>query len=330
MPDSSSASRVDAAPFHPSMDGGNQPPGWVAPALAKAYQVYQAETAGSSAMPAADVSEAAIATKLESGTLTPSPLVREILVWYAQTSGSGPGGEAFPMPMRPPFQIDGATMYRANMDPNRGSGNAIDGLALLSSQGSTSTSSAAKSFSAGLEARALRGEENEAAAVVTNFDGSASGRDPLESSRIRFLHGSLEALLTTTVVVTSTPGSSNEPAVESSETSAQSAIDEDSIADEDSSLFFRGKELLAAFTPFDRASVERAIDHLIEGLSALEVGLPSLEEATNFVPHALGVAAALVAVEVIRSRRAGKEEDGEDGSSPGLPGFPVHWELDER
>jgi hypothetical protein len=105
-----------------------------------------------------------------------------------------------------------------------------------------------------------------------------------------------------------------------------------------------GAELLASFSPFDRAAVERALDQLVERLDDLETGLFRLGTTANLIPSLTATALTIAAAEIVhrwldsrreeRGRHSGGDQgldDDEDAGAgfPGLPGLPRHWSLEE-
>jgi hypothetical protein len=256
-----------------------------------------------------------------------SYVASEMATLGAWADSSGSGQFAFSTAAA----IDYLGRARSAFDMMRAPAGQFDELAPPSASGSTSATPSSVAITLGGQVQSPPGDESEAATVVANFDGSNRRLDPLEFARTFSARASLQSFLTSTVMVTSTSPATADPGGEPRETSPQEGAEADESQGAGPSIISRGQELLAAFSPFDRASVERAIDHLIEGLSDLEAGLPSLEEATSYVPHAVGVAAALVAVEILRRRSTrGQDESDDDAGSPGVPGFLTRWELDQR
>jgi hypothetical protein len=104
-----------------------------------------------------------------------------------------------------------------------------------------------------------------------------------------------------------------------------------------------GADLLASFSPFDRATLERAFDQLLNRFDALEAGLSHLGTTANLSPTLMATAGALAIVEVLhRSLARRREEQDREGARdadpnedrtvyfPGLPGLPHRWSLEER
>jgi hypothetical protein len=100
-----------------------------------------------------------------------------------------------------------------------------------------------------------------------------------------------------------------------------------------------GADLLARFSPFDRATVEQALDQFLDRLDELEAGLSRLGPAANLTSSLLASASAIAVVDVfhryLRKRRderglhAVDDEDRDDGVHfPGLPGLPHSWSLE--
>jgi hypothetical protein len=104
-----------------------------------------------------------------------------------------------------------------------------------------------------------------------------------------------------------------------------------------------GADLLASFSPFDRATVERAFDQLLDRFDDLEAGLSRLGTTANLSPTLMATAGAIAIMEVLH-RYLGKhrEQPDRDGVGdedsredptlhfPGLPGLPHQWSLEER
>jgi len=101
-----------------------------------------------------------------------------------------------------------------------------------------------------------------------------------------------------------------------------------------------GADLLARFSPFDRATVEQALDQFLDRLDELETGLSHLGPAANLTSSLLASASAIAVVDVfhryLRKRRderglhAVDDEDRDDGVHfPGLPGLPHPWSLEQ-
>jgi hypothetical protein len=100
-----------------------------------------------------------------------------------------------------------------------------------------------------------------------------------------------------------------------------------------------GADWLATFSPFDRATVERAIDHFLDRLDHLEAGLSRFGTTANLTSSLMATAGAIAVMEVLHrylAKRGG--EQGRDGAGdeetgvyfPGLPGLPHRWSLEER
>jgi hypothetical protein len=99
-----------------------------------------------------------------------------------------------------------------------------------------------------------------------------------------------------------------------------------------------GADLSTAFSPFDRARMERALDGFLEELATLDVELARVLDSNHLLPKTMLVASALALGEVLRRKlrrgrddRTGRGEEGDDDEA-GLPGFPGlpgrrEWEL---
>jgi hypothetical protein len=179
--------------------------------------------------------------------------------------------------------------------------------------------------------RALRDSESEVAPVVANADGANSIR--LLSGQFRIRPSVLSAEAGSTLVDQSdSPGNPSATASEDGSWSRDSQRGTDEDATAETPVPAVEIELLASFNPFNRASIERAIDDLLGGLGELEAALPDLGEARDLLTHALGTAAALTVVEIVRRKIRGDSdgsEEGMDSGSPGVPCFPNRWTVDE-
>ncbi len=107
------------------------------------------------------------------------------------------------------------------------------------------------------------------------------------------------------------------------------------IADVEATLS-RGADLLAAFSPFERAALEHAIDRFLGEIGELGTVLSTLDVKTCLIPNLMAAAGAVAVFEAVRRRvrgpSGGEDEDAEeDGHAgpPGLPGLPRGWALEE-
>ena len=92
----------------------------------------------------------------------------------------------------------------------------------------------------------------------------------------------------------------------------------------------RSSDLLTEFLPFDRASLEDAIDRFLAPLEDLGGELANWSSPTSLLPAATVVATAALASEVLRRRY--RRDDGEDarrGPRPISPVIPTAWSLGE-
>jgi hypothetical protein len=133
--------------------------------------------------------------------------------------------------------------------------------------------------------------------------------------------------------------------------SANLAPDETGTSPQDQRLSSCGADLIASFSPFDRAQVERAIDQLLDRLDALETGLSRLGTTTNLIPSLTATALAIAVMEVFHRRLGQRSDENQRGVQvlavgdndndnandqdtdtcfPGLPGLPHHWSLEQR
>jgi hypothetical protein len=179
--------------------------------------------------------------------------------------------------------------------------------------------------------RALRDSESDVTPVVINSDGANAVRLLGGLSRIHPSLLSAEAEST----LGDQPASSGDPSATVSEDGSGSRDNQrgsDEEAASETPVPAVEIELLESSNPFDRVSIERAIDDLLGGLGELEASIPGLGEARDLLSHALGTAAALTVVEIVRRKIRGDTDDSEEGmdsGSPGLPCFPNRWTVDE-
>ncbi len=93
----------------------------------------------------------------------------------------------------------------------------------------------------------------------------------------------------------------------------------------------RCADLLTEFLPFDRASLEDAIDRFLAPFEELGAGLASWQSPTNLLPAATIVVTVALTSEVAR-RRANRGETtrevGEEAFAQ-IPGYPSSWSLGE-
>jgi hypothetical protein len=90
-------------------------------------------------------------------------------------------------------------------------------------------------------------------------------------------------------------------------------------------------DLLTEFLPFDRATLENAIDRFLEPLDDLGAGWGSRSLSSPLIPATTLVIATGLAAEVARRRLRGgprAAEEGEEGFAP-LPGYAAAWGLGE-
>ena len=99
----------------------------------------------------------------------------------------------------------------------------------------------------------------------------------------------------------------------------------------------RAAELIASFSPFERGVLENAIDQFLGRLGGLDTDLSHLSHSANLIPNVIAAAVAVSLAEAFRRRLRRPEEDGgaaagrddDDFASPGLPGRPERWALEE-
>jgi hypothetical protein len=93
----------------------------------------------------------------------------------------------------------------------------------------------------------------------------------------------------------------------------------------------RSSDLLTDFLPFDRASLEQAIDRFLDRFEVLGTELTDGSSPPGLLPAAAVVATAALATEVVRRRsrsgQAGTEEGADDPVR--FPGYPHAWSYGE-
>jgi hypothetical protein len=97
----------------------------------------------------------------------------------------------------------------------------------------------------------------------------------------------------------------------------------------------RYSDLLVEFLPFDRSSLENAIDRFLEGFETLGTELSDMSEPAGLVPALVGTALTAVAAGFTlrqllarhEDRRSSAEEAEDDLA--GFAGFPKSWRLEE-
>lgn len=110
----------------------------------------------------------------------------------------------------------------------------------------------------------------------------------------------------------------------------------DGESDAGAGFLARAADVLASCAPFDRGSLERAIDEFLSRFGDLDPGLPGSDLVTGLVPGVIALTAGMSAAEAVR-RRLRRPWDCEDGRSgdnggdffPGLPGRRQRWALEE-
>jgi hypothetical protein len=100
-------------------------------------------------------------------------------------------------------------------------------------------------------------------------------------------------------------------------------------------LSARGADLLASFSPFDRATLERTIDQFLDRLDDLAEGLSILGTWEALIPGLLTSAVAVSIAEAVlwqldNAREGARTlaDGGERAFAPGLPGLPRPWGLE--
>ena len=93
----------------------------------------------------------------------------------------------------------------------------------------------------------------------------------------------------------------------------------------------RSADLLTDFLPFDRASVDAAIDAFLDEFEGLGSGLTGLHDLGRVVPAVVVVAATTVATNVVlRRRRSGESWKSDDDTEAALEQFSSRsdsWKL---
>jgi hypothetical protein len=94
-------------------------------------------------------------------------------------------------------------------------------------------------------------------------------------------------------------------------------------------------DLLVEFLPFDRSTLENAIDRFLNRFENLGAELTELSEPSGAVPVVVATALAAVAADFTlrkqRGRDDAKEESAEDpeGELARCAGIPILWRLEE-
>jgi hypothetical protein len=90
----------------------------------------------------------------------------------------------------------------------------------------------------------------------------------------------------------------------------------------------QGSDLITHFLPFDRASLETAMEQFLDEVEGLGDSISALDETVNLLPAAVAVTLALSTAGVaIRLRR--DEESASDPAAAAFPGLPGGWNLGE-
>jgi hypothetical protein len=108
------------------------------------------------------------------------------------------------------------------------------------------------------------------------------------------------------------------------ETAGHKAVEEPAPAPQSS-------DLLTDFLPFNRVSLEDAIDRFLGQFEVLNGELTDWSSPTGLLPAAAVVATAALAAEVVRRRSRSAEAGAEDGEEDfaRFAGFPHAWSLGE-
>jgi hypothetical protein len=93
----------------------------------------------------------------------------------------------------------------------------------------------------------------------------------------------------------------------------------------------RCADLLTEFLPFDRASLEEAIDRFLAPLEDLGAELANWRPSAGLGPAAAFIVTATVATEVVRRRLRGRAATGNEGEEvlARFPDYPWAWSLGE-
>jgi hypothetical protein len=101
-------------------------------------------------------------------------------------------------------------------------------------------------------------------------------------------------------------------------------------------LLTRGAGLLEGFTPFERGTLEQAIDRFLDQLGGFDDETSELGSSLSLMPHVVTAAVVLGAAEIVRRRmrdtlegEGAPGDDVEDAGFPGLPGLRHRWASDE-
>jgi hypothetical protein len=97
----------------------------------------------------------------------------------------------------------------------------------------------------------------------------------------------------------------------------------------------RYSDLLTEFLPFDRSSLENAIDRFLVQVESLGADLADLGEPTSLLPTLTAAALTVLASEVVLRRRRAREEardvpaEAAEDELTRFAGFPNLWGLGE-
>jgi hypothetical protein len=97
----------------------------------------------------------------------------------------------------------------------------------------------------------------------------------------------------------------------------------------------RYSDLLVEFLPFDRASLENAIDRFLEGFETLGTELTDLREPASLVPALVGTGLTALAVAATLRQQLARQEakrssaDEAEEELARFAGFPNSWRLEE-
>ena len=107
----------------------------------------------------------------------------------------------------------------------------------------------------------------------------------------------------------------------------------DGEAMEDVALASCAADLLASFSPFDRGSLEQAVDRFLGRIGDLDAELSQLGETPSLIPGLVAAAVAISVAETMRRRFRGTWDEEaaplDAAGFPGMPGHPHVWAMEE-
>jgi hypothetical protein len=116
-------------------------------------------------------------------------------------------------------------------------------------------------------------------------------------------------------------------------TDADEEAARDGEAMEDVALASRAADLLASFSPFDRGSLEQAVDRFLGRIGDLDAELSQLGETPSLIPGLVAAAVAISVAETMRRRFRGTWDEEaaplDAAGFPCMPGHPHVWAMEE-